>query len=173
MRQQEPGLSGPIGPIELVKHFPGELLATSGRVQWVGLEALRYRDQPPNEAFQPPLSHHKLLLFLHTPKELEARYEEISRVVPPPAGSILMVPAGTPAWYRWRSHSDSRVAAPAPPARPRHPSQDAVHEMAMQTSNLDPREGEVFTPRLLSYLVVSNSVDRATFENFDTLRGGR
>jgi AraC family transcriptional regulator len=107
MRQQEPGLSGPIGPIELVKHFPGEPLATSGRLEWVSLEALRYRDQPPNEAFQPPLTHHSLLLFLRTPKEFEARYEGISRVVPPPAGSILMVPAGTPARYRWSSHSDS------------------------------------------------------------------
>jgi AraC family transcriptional regulator len=107
MRQQEAGLSGPIGPIELVKHFPGEPLATSGRLQWVGLEALRYSDQPPNEAFQPPLTHHSLLLFLRRPKEFEARYEGISRVVPPPAGSILMVPAGTPARYRWSSHSDS------------------------------------------------------------------
>jgi hypothetical protein len=45
--------------------------------------------------------------------------------------------------------------------------------MAMQTSNFDPREGGVFMPGLLSNLVVSKSVDRATFENFDTLRGGR
>ena len=99
--------------------------------------------------------------------------EGISRVISPPAGSVLVVPAGSPARYRWSSHSDSPVAAPAPPARPRHPPQDAVHEMAMHTSNFDPREGGVFMPRLLSNLVVSNSVDRATFENFETLRGGR
>ncbi len=41
------------------------------------------------------------------PEEFEARYEGVSRVVPPPAGSILMVPAGTPARWRWSSHSDS------------------------------------------------------------------
>ncbi len=29
MRQQEPGLSGLLGPIELIKHFPGEPFATS------------------------------------------------------------------------------------------------------------------------------------------------
>jgi AraC family transcriptional regulator len=107
MRQQEPGLSGLLGPIELIKHFPGEPFATSDRLRWVGLEALRYRDQPPNEAFQPPLTHHSLLLFLRTPKEFEARFDGISRVVPPPAGSILMVPAGSPARWRWSSHSDS------------------------------------------------------------------
>src|SRR5262249_11058765 len=59
------------------------------------------------EAFQPPLTHHSLLLFLCTPEEFEARYDGISRVVPPPAGSILMVPAGSSAWWRWSNHSDS------------------------------------------------------------------
>src|SRR5262245_7291697 len=107
MRQQELGVSGLLGPLELIKHFPGEPCAASDQRRWVGLEALRYRYQPPNEAFQPPLTHHSLLLFLHTPKEFEARYEGISRVVPPPAGSILMVPAGSPARWRWGSHSDS------------------------------------------------------------------
>jgi AraC family transcriptional regulator len=119
MQQQEPGLIGRVspteliqrcslhGPLELVKHFPGEPFAASDRRRWVGLEALRYRDQPPNEAFQPPLTHHSLLLFLRTPKEFEARCEGISRVVPPPAGSILLVPAGSSSWWRWGDHSDS------------------------------------------------------------------
>jgi AraC family transcriptional regulator len=119
MRQHEPRLSGLVSPTELIKrcglhrpldlipHFPGEPFAASDRRRWVGLEALRYRDQPPNEAFQPPLTHHSLLLFIRTPKEFEARYDGISRVVPPRAGSILMVPAGSSAWWRWSNHSDS------------------------------------------------------------------
>src|SRR5262249_48822541 len=107
MQQQEPGHSGLLGPTELLKAFRGEPLAASDQRRWVGLEALRYREQPPNKAFQPPLTHHSLLLFLHSPSEFEARYEGISRVVPPPAGSILMVPAGSPAWWRWGNHSDS------------------------------------------------------------------
>jgi AraC family transcriptional regulator len=119
MQQQEPGHGGLLGPselikrcglfrpTELVKHFPGEPLAVSDRRGWVGLEALRYRYQPPNRAFQPPLTHHSLLLFLRTPTEFEARYEGVSRAVPPPAGSVLMVPAGSPARWRWGSHSDS------------------------------------------------------------------
>jgi AraC family transcriptional regulator len=119
MQQQEPGLGGLFGPTELIKrcdllgptelskHFPGEPLAVSDRRGWVGLEALRYRYQPPNGALQPPLTHHSLLLFLHTPREFEAQYDGVNRAVPPPAGSVLMVPAGSPARWRWGSHSDS------------------------------------------------------------------
>src|SRR5215831_12068491 len=141
MQHQEPEPSGLLGPIELINHFPGEPFAASGRRQWAGLEAIRYRFQPPNEAFQPPLTHHSLLLFLNTPEEFEARYEGISRVVPPPAGSILMVPAGSAARWRWSSHSDSlhvflepelvaRVAAEEfdlDPARVSLPPLDGLH----------------------------------------------
>src|SRR5262245_47307110 len=107
MREEEQRRSGLSGPLDLVGHFPGEPCAASAGRRWVGLEALRYRDQPPNETCQPPLSHHSLLLFLQTPTEFEARSEGISRVVPPPAGSVLVVPAGSPAWWRWGRHSDS------------------------------------------------------------------
>jgi AraC family transcriptional regulator len=141
MRQQEPGLSGLLGPLELIRHFPGEPFAGSDRRRWVGLEALRYRYQPPNEAFQPPLTHHSLLLFLHTPKEFELQCDGVNRVVPPPAGSVLVVPAGSPARWRWSSHSDSlhvflepglvaRVAAEAfelDPARVSVPPLDGLH----------------------------------------------
>ena len=66
MQQREPGVGGLIsphelisqrdllGPLELIKQFPGEPFAASDRRRWVGLEALRYRYQPPNGAFQPP-----------------------------------------------------------------------------------------------------------------------
>jgi AraC family transcriptional regulator len=107
MRQQEPEFSGLLGPIDLIKHFPGEPFATSDRLRWVGLEAFRYRDQPPNEAFQPPLTHHSLVLFIRTPKEFELQCDAVNRVVPPRTGSILVVPAGSPARWRWSSHSDS------------------------------------------------------------------
>jgi hypothetical protein len=107
MQQQEPGLSGLHGRLELIKHFPGEPLAASDRRQWVGLEALRYREQPPNEAFQPPLTHHSLVLLLRTPKEFELQCDGVNRVVPPRAGSILVVQAGSPARWRWSSHTDS------------------------------------------------------------------
>jgi AraC family transcriptional regulator len=107
MPQQEPGLSGPLGPLELIKRLPEEALAVSAGRRWVGLEAVRYREQPPNESLTPPLTHHALLLFLRAPRDLEVRAEGITRDAPPPAGSILMVPAGSPARFRWGSHSDS------------------------------------------------------------------
>ena len=119
MRQHEPVLGGLVSPTELIKrcglhrpldliqHLPEEPFAMSDGLPWVGLEALRYRDQPPNEAFQPPLTHHALLLFIQAPREFEAQYEGVSRVVPPRAGSVLMVPAGSPARWRWSNHSDS------------------------------------------------------------------
>src|SRR5262249_54612037 len=107
MGQQESGFGGLLRPLELVKHFPGEAFAASDRLRWVGLEALRYRDQPPEEALQPAMTDRWLLLFIRAPKEFEAQYDGINRIVPPPAGSILMVPAGSPAWWRWSNHSDS------------------------------------------------------------------
>jgi AraC family transcriptional regulator len=104
MSQQEP-VRGDL--LDLIERFPGEPSATSDRLHCPGVEALRYRDQPPNEAFLPGLSHHSLLLFLHTPGEFEMQCDGVNRVAPPRAGSVLVVPAGSPARYRWGRHSDS------------------------------------------------------------------
>jgi AraC family transcriptional regulator len=103
----------------------------------VGLEVLRYRDQPPNEAFQPPLTHHSLVLFLRTPKELELHTDGVNRVVPPRAGSILVVPAGSPAWWRWSSHSDSLHVFLEP---------DLVARVAAEAFEIEP--GRVSVPPL-------------------------
>src|SRR5215471_14113557 len=134
MRQREPGLSGLHGPLELIKHFPGEPLTASERRQWVGLEALRYREQPPNEAFQPPLTHHSLVLLLRTPKEFELHCDGVTRVVPPRAGSILVVPAGSPAKWRWSSRSDSLHVFLDP---------TLVEQVAAETFELDPARAPV------------------------------
>jgi AraC family transcriptional regulator len=130
MRQEESRRSGLLGPLEFYKHLPEEPFAVSDGRRWVGLEAVRYREQPPNEAFAPPLTHHVLLLFLQTPKDFEMRSEGIRRVVPPPAGSILMVPAGSPARYRWGSHSDSLHVCLEP---------GLVARVAAEAFDLDPR----------------------------------
>src|SRR5262249_32416864 len=107
MRQREPGLSGLHGPLDLINFFPGEPLAASDRRRWVGLQAVRYREQAPNEGFQPSLTHHSLVLLRRTPKEFELHCDGVNRVVPPRPGSILVVPAGSPARWRWSSHTDS------------------------------------------------------------------
>ena len=141
MREAEPGAGGPIRPLDWLKIIPFEPAAASDRLGWVGLEALRYREQPPNEAFQPPLTHHSLVLLLRTPKEFELHCDGVNRVVPPSAGSILVVPAGSPARWRWSSHTDSlhvflepglvaRVAAEAfelDPARASVPPLDGLN----------------------------------------------
>ena len=101
MRQDMLGLGGPLGPLELIKRLPEEPFAVSDRRRWAGLEAVRYRDQPPNENVVPPLTHHMLLLFLRAPKELEVRSEGVHRVVPPPPGSVLVVPAGCTGRVSW------------------------------------------------------------------------
>jgi AraC family transcriptional regulator len=91
-----------------------------------------------------------LLLFMHTPEQFEARTEGIRRTVPPPAGSILFVPAGSPAWWRWGRHSDSlhvflhqglvgRVAAEAfdlDPARVSVPPLDGLDLPPLRTAML-------------------------------------
>jgi AraC family transcriptional regulator len=134
MPTQEPGLNQPLAPLELIPQFPGVPWASSDRRKWVGLEALRYRDQPPNEALQPPLTHHTLLLFMHAPKEFEVRSEGLSRVVPPPPGSILVVPAGTSAQWRWSNHSDSLHIFLEP---------ELVARVALETFELDPARASV------------------------------
>ena len=116
----------------------------------MGLEAVRYREQPPNEISHPPLTHHGLVLFIRTPKELELQCDGVNRIVPPPAGSILLVPAGSSARWRWSSHSDSlhvflepglvaRVAAKAfdlDSARAALPSLDGMHLPQLRSSML-------------------------------------
>jgi AraC family transcriptional regulator len=129
MRQAETEGSVLIRPLELIDQFPGEPFASSERMQWEGIQALRYRDQPPNEAFQPPLSYHSLVHFIHTPDEFELHSDGVDRIVPPRAGSVVVVPAGSPAVWRWSSRSDSL-----------HVFLDAalVEEVDAETFELDP-----------------------------------
>jgi AraC family transcriptional regulator len=141
MRQEEPGRGDPIRPLEVLrKCVPFEADAASDRLGWVGLEAARYRAAPASELSPPAGTHHRLVLFARPPEELDLLYEGVKRHVPPPAGSIALVPAGCPAWWRWSGRMDSlhvllepglvtRVAAEAfdlDPARLTLPPLDAL-----------------------------------------------
>jgi AraC family transcriptional regulator len=75
------------------------------------------------------LTHHALLLFLSTPTEFERRCDGVNRSVPPPAGSILVVPAGRPSWDRWGNRSDSLHVCL---------ETDLVARVAEETFGLDP-----------------------------------
>ena len=96
MRQEEPGRRDPIGPLDWLRLLPHEAAASSDRLAWVGLEAARYRAASAAERNQPIITHHRILLFARPPEELDMRYEGVKRNVPPRAGSISLIPAGSP-----------------------------------------------------------------------------
>jgi AraC family transcriptional regulator len=107
MGQEEPRLGGPLGPIALRKLVPFEPCAVSDPLGWVGLEAARYREAPASEINLSPLTHHTLVLITRPPEELDLLYEGVKRHAPPSAGSISVVPAGSPALWRWGGRKDS------------------------------------------------------------------
>src|SRR5215472_13605959 len=107
MPQEEPGGGDPIGPLDWLKIIPFEPAAASDRLGWVGLQAAHFRSSLPTEFNQPVNTHHMLVLYTRPPEELELRYEGVKRHVPPPAGSISVVPAGSPTQWRWSGRKDS------------------------------------------------------------------
>src|SRR5262245_445799 len=96
MRQGGPGGGDPIGPLNWRKVLPFEPAASSAGLGWVGLEAARCRAEPAFERDVPGLTHHRLVFVARPSEELDLRYEGVKRHVPPPAGSITLVPAGSP-----------------------------------------------------------------------------
>jgi AraC family transcriptional regulator len=136
MKQKE----GPIRPWDWLKVIPFQAVAASDGLGWVGLEAARYRASPAWEYNAPALTHHRLVLVTRPPKGLELRFDGVTRHVPPPAGAIILVPAGTPGRVRWSGGFDwlhiylepglvARVAAEAfdlDPARLTVPPLDAL-----------------------------------------------
>jgi AraC family transcriptional regulator len=149
MRQHEPTLGGPLGPLAALRNvIPFEPAAASDGLAWVGLEAARYRAAPGCDLSPPALTHDRLILFSRPPEELELRYEGVKRYVPPPAGSISMVPAGSPARWRWRGSFDwlliilepglvARVAAEAfelDPSRLTLPPFDALDQPQLRAA---------------------------------------
>src|SRR5262249_41760094 len=100
MGQMELQPGGPIEPLDWLRLLPHEAAASSDRLGWVGLEAAPCRAAPPFEFDVPALTPHRLFLFTRPPDELDLRYEGVKRNGPPPAGSISLVPAGSPARVR-------------------------------------------------------------------------
>jgi AraC family transcriptional regulator len=106
MQQEEPGRGDPIGPLNWRQILPFEAAAASDRLGWVGLEAARCRAEPAFELSVPAIPHHRLVLVTRPPVDLELRYEGVKRQRPTPAGSITLVPAGSPVWARSSGHKD-------------------------------------------------------------------
>ena len=100
MPEEEPIHAGPIGPLDWLKASPFEPAAWSDRLGWVGLEAARCRAARAFECSALAPTHHRLVLFTRPPDEFDLRCEGVKRNVPPPAGSISLMPAGSTARVR-------------------------------------------------------------------------
>ena len=97
---------GAIGPLGRRKFVPFAPVVTSDRLAWMGLEAARFPASPGGEIYHPALTHHMFVLLAAPPKELELRYEGVTRRLPPPADSIFLIPAGSPVRVRTREAKD-------------------------------------------------------------------
>src|SRR5712691_11249921 len=96
MREEEAERGDPIGPLDWPRILPFAPAAASDRLGWVGLEAAHCRAEPAFELHVPALTHHRLVFVARPPEALDLRYDGVQRHVPPPAGSIMLVPAGSP-----------------------------------------------------------------------------
>ena len=106
MREEELRRGEPIGPLDWLKIVPFEVAASSDRLGWVGLEAARYRAEAASELNYPALTHHMFILYARPPEELDLVYEGVKRHVPPPAGAIMLMPAGSPSRVRSSGRRD-------------------------------------------------------------------
>jgi hypothetical protein len=83
------------------------ILATSYGMGWKGLQAVRM--ESPGGQFSAVItaSTHVLVLSVRPPEKMDLRYEGVKRDMPPPAGSIAVVPAGSSVLSRWQGSKDS------------------------------------------------------------------
>src|SRR5262245_55785820 len=70
------------------------------------MQAARCPAEPAFELSVPALAYHRLVVVARPPDELDLRYDGVKRHSPTPAGSITLVPAGSPAWARSSGHKD-------------------------------------------------------------------
>src|SRR5260370_40251496 len=96
MQQVEPGRDDLLTPQEYGRLARLQPAAASARLGWSGLEALLFNDQADAEIERPPLTHHELVLFNRPPDVFALDYEGVRRNLPPAAGTVAVVPAGTP-----------------------------------------------------------------------------
>src|SRR5260221_14498230 len=87
----------------LQKIVPFAPLATSYGMGWKGLQAVRYRKDDLSElSWAGTTGTHVLVLTIRPPQKMQLRYGEVKRDVPPPAGWIRVVPAGSCVRVRWQ-----------------------------------------------------------------------
>src|SRR5262249_14864538 len=106
MHQEEPRHGDRIGPLDWRKILPFEPAVSSHRLGGGGLEAARVPAAPGFQRNVPALSRHGFVWVARPPEALDLRYEGVKRHRPTPAGSVTLVPAGSPVWARSSGHKD-------------------------------------------------------------------
>ena len=129
MEHENPGVRDPLTPQEYGRLARLQPAAASARLGWSGLEALLFNDMADAEIERPPLTHHELVLFNRPPDVFGMDYEGVRRNLPPPAGTVAVVPAGTPSRRQWRGHMGSLLVFLEP---------DLVTRVAAEEFGLDP-----------------------------------
>jgi AraC family transcriptional regulator len=105
------------------------ILATSDEMGWKGLQAVREENLGGEFSRVGRASTHMLSLSLRPPEKLDLRYEGVKRDMPPPAGSITVVPAGSSVLVRWNGSRDSLFVFLEP---------SLVTRVAVESFELDP-----------------------------------
>jgi len=90
----------------LQKIVPFAPLATSYGMRWKGLQAVRYRKNHSELSWVGTPGTHVLVLTIRPPQKMQLRYGEVKRDMPPPVGSIVVVPAGSCVRVRWQGSLD-------------------------------------------------------------------
>jgi AraC family transcriptional regulator len=105
MRQEQNSLKA----LEALKKIiPFTPCATSYRMGWKGLQAVRYRHSAVSEFCSAGTPRTHLLILKRLPTEkIDLRYEGVKRDTPLPAGSITVVPAGSSVQVRWEGSMDA------------------------------------------------------------------
>ncbi|HEY0801690.1 MAG TPA: AraC family transcriptional regulator [Steroidobacteraceae bacterium] len=103
--------------------------ATSYGMGWKGLQAVRIESPGGEFSAAGTPSTHVLCLNVRPPEKLDLRYEGVKRDMPPPAGSIAVVPAGSSVLSRWQGSKDSLLIYLEP---------SLVTRVAAESFGLDP-----------------------------------
>jgi AraC family transcriptional regulator len=91
----------------LQKVFPFPPLATSYGMGWKGLQAARVESPASEFSVAHTSGTHVVMLHVRPPEKMDLRYEGVKRDMPPPAGSIAVVPARSSALVSWQGSKDS------------------------------------------------------------------
>jgi AraC family transcriptional regulator len=81
--------------------------ATSYGMGWNELQAVRVESHGGEFSAVITPSTHVLVLSVRPPEKMDLRYEGVKWDMPPPAGSIAVVPAGSSVLSRWQGSKDS------------------------------------------------------------------